>query len=81
MPKAGRMILVCLFSLSSTLHPNIHLRTAVFILGIADILDVARILEAGITWANCYDELPTSMSFAGFRQTVIRRELGELAGL
>jgi acyl-CoA reductase-like NAD-dependent aldehyde dehydrogenase len=37
---------------------------------------VARAIQAGTVWVNCYNQLPNESPFGGYKQSGIGRELG-----
>ncbi|KAM0750500.1 aldehyde dehydrogenase [Meredithblackwellia eburnea MCA 4105] len=55
------------------------LAAATFSKDISRALRVAKRLQAGTVWVNCYNQLHSQVPFGGFKQSGIGRELGEYA--
>ncbi|GAA5867428.1 hypothetical protein JCM3774_002901 [Rhodotorula dairenensis] len=55
------------------------LASAVFSRDISHALGIAKRLQAGSVWINCYNQLNPNVPFGGYKQSGIGRELGEQA--
>ncbi|KWU44739.1 aldehyde dehydrogenase [Rhodotorula sp. JG-1b] len=55
------------------------LASAVFSRDVSHALNIAKRLQAGSVWINCYNQLNPSVPFGGYKQSGIGRELGEQA--